>query len=519
MSLSLKTLLREVNLIEPAAVPDLSVHGVTDDSREVAPGYLFIAVQGQRVNGHDFLEEAAEQGAVAAVGEAPADPEIPYVRVVDSRGARADIAAAWHGYPARKLTMIGVTGTDGKTTTANLLHRILEAAGIPTGMITTVNAVIGEEVLDTGFHVTTPPAMQVQGYLDRMVQAGLTHCIIEATSHGLAQRRVAACDFDLGVVTNIAHEHLDYHGSEEAYRDAKAILFRSLSESASKDHEPPRVAVLNLDDPSYRFLRERIGVRQVSYGVNPKADVRAEGLQEDERGLRFAVLGDGYEMDVSSPLLGGYNLWNCLAAFACAVEGLGLDPEIAVAGIADVSEIPGRMEVVDLGQPFTAIVDFAHTPNALDRALRAARQLTDGRLIAVFGSAGERDRQKRRMMAEVAAELADIIVITAEDPRRESLAAILEEMAGAAKGAGAVEGETLFRVPDRGQALRKATRLARSDDLVIACGKGHEQSMCFGQTEYEWDDRVALRAALSELQGVDGPQMPRLPTSEKGGWV
>ncbi len=503
--------------MEPAAVPDLAVHGVTDDSRGVEAGYLFIAVEGQRVDGHGFLAEAAERGAVAAVGEAPADPEIPYVQVTDSRRARAEIAAAWHGYPARQLTMIGITGTDGKTTTANLLHRIMNKTQIPTGMITTVNAVIGDVVLDTGFHVTTPPAMQVQGYLARMVQSSLTHCIIEATSHGLAQQRVAACDFDLGVVTNIAHEHLDYHGSQEAYREAKATLFRSLSESAPKVHEPPRFAVLNMDDPSYEFLRELVGVRTATYGLDRRADVRAEAVREDANGLRFTVLGSRYELEVFSSLIGGYNVWNCLAAFTCAVEGLGLKPETAAEGIAELSGIPGRMEAIDMGQSFTALVDFAHTPNALDRALRAARSLTQGRLITVFGSAGERDREKRRMMAEVAANLADVTVLTAEDPRRESLTAILGEMAEAAIAAGAVESETLFVFPDRGQALREAARLAEPGDLVIACGKGHEQSMCFGQTEYPWDDRLALRAALAEMLDVEGPEMPRLPTSEKGG--
>jgi UDP-N-acetylmuramoyl-L-alanyl-D-glutamate--2,6-diaminopimelate ligase len=225
------------------------------------------------------------------------------------------------------------------------------------------------------------------------------------------------------------------------------------------------------------------------------------------------IHGPGYMVDVSSPLVGSYNVSNILAAFSAAVEGLGITPEVAAEGIAALGSVPGRMQAIDLGQPFTAIVDFAHTPNALRRALETVRDFTDGRVIAVFGSAGLRDREKRRLMAEVSAELADITILTAEDPRTESLEKILAEMASGAEAKGGVEGKTFLRVPDRGKALRKAVTLAQPSDLVISCGKGHEQSMCFGTVEYPWDDRTALTAALAELVGRDGPRMPRLPTS------
>lgn len=513
VSISLRNLLRETEILEPESVPELMIRGVRDDSRRIDPGCLFVAVKGQQADGHAFLEQAVRKGAVAAVGESDVELDVPYIRVPDSRRALAQIAAAWHRHPARQLVMIGITGTDGKTTTANLLQQILRQADVPTGMITTVNAVIGDKVLDTGFHVTTPPALQVQRYLAQMVEAGLTHCIIEATSHGLAQRRVDACEFDLAVVTNITHEHLDYHGSQEAYQQAKRRLFRSLAETAPKDAAPVPTAILNFDDSSYDYLSEDVDARQVSYGRSKNADVCADEIVEDEHGARFMVRGPDYELELQTELLGGYNVANCLAAFTCAVEGLGLNAETAAAGIAALQVIPGRMEVIDLGQPFTAIVDFAHTPNALDRALRSARRMTDGRLIAVFGSAGLRDREKRRMMAETSARLADITILTAEDPRTESLSAILEEMLRAAREEGAVEGESVLRVPDRGDALRRAVEFAQPGDLVIACGKGHEQSMCFGETEYPWDDRQALRAALAERLGVDGPEMPTLPTS------
>ena len=380
-------------------------------------------------------------------------------------------------------------------------------------MISTVNAVIGERAQDTGLHVTTPGPLEVQGYLRQMVRAGLTHCVLEATSHGLAQQRVGACEFDLAVMTNITHEHLDYHGTFEAYRAAKGLLFRALDESPPKEHGLAKTAVLNADDPSWAYLAGLTVARKVTYGVGEGADLRAVGVRADQQGLRFVVEGPGYCQPVELQLLGPYNVSNALAAFAAVVEGLGVDPAMAARGLAALTAVPGRMERIEMGQPFLALVDFAHTPNALQRALEAARALAAGRVIAVFGSAGLRDRSKRRLMARVSAELADLTVLTAEDPRTESLDAILQEMATGAREMGAREGVDFWVVPDRGEAIRLAVRMAQPGDAVLACGKGHEQSMCFGETEYPWDDRVAMRAALAERLGVEGPTMPHLPTS------
>jgi len=459
-----------------------------------------------------------KQGAIAVVAEiAPDQIEIGFIRVADTRLALAELAAAWNGFPSRSLTLIGVTGTDGKSTTCNLLFEILSEAGIKTGMITTVNAVIGDRVLDTGLHVTTPDALEVQAYLRDMVEAGLTHCILEVTSHGLAQHRISACEFDVAVVTNITHEHLDYHGSYEAYFDAKASLFRNLDCEEEKAGGPAKTAVLNMDDRSYDSLQREVNARQVTYARNTRADFVAQEISSSREGLAFKISNARGEVSVHSPLIGEYNVMNCLAAFTAAVEGLGVEPQTAADGLARLSTMPGRMEVIDLGQPFTAIVDFAHTPNALERALESARPLTSGEVIVVFGSAGLRDREKRHMMAQVSARHADKTILTAEDPRTESLAMILDEMAQGALGEGGIEGETFWRVPDRGEALRFAVRMAKPGDMVISCGKGHEQSMCFGEIEYPWDDRVAMRAALSELLGVDGPPMPPLPTSRQEG--
>jgi len=504
-------------------IPDILVNGISIDSRAVKPGHLFVAMAGGTVDGHDYIQKAIDNGAVAIVGERDISGlPVPYVRLENTRRALTWIAGAFHDWPSHRLTVIGVTGTDGKTTTTNLIYRILLAANLKAGMISTVNAVIGDEVLDTGFHVTTPDAHDVQRYLAKMVDSGLTNVVLETTSHGWAQHRVDACEFDIGVVTNITHEHMNEHGSYENYRAAKARMFSSLEITQEKPQGNPRLAVINRDDlKSFDFLNDFIKVKKLNYGLGEDANVRAVDIDYSPSGIHFTAQSSDFLLDVTSRLVGAYNVSNCLAALTAAVYGVGVDPEIAAQGISSLEGIPGRMERIDLGQNFTAIVDFAHTPNALHVALGAGRTISNGRVISVFGSAGLRDREKRRMMAETSAELADLTVLTAEDPRTESLDGILEEMAAGARSKGGIEGETFWRVPDRGEAIRFALKLARPGDIVLSCGKGHEQSMCFGEREHLWDDRIAMRAALSEFLGVEGPQMPYLPTqdTEEGEWL
>jgi UDP-N-acetylmuramoyl-L-alanyl-D-glutamate--2,6-diaminopimelate ligase len=502
-------------------IPAVSINGLASDSRQVKPGDLFVCLTGGTSDGHDYIPAAVEKGAAAVIGERGMDViQIPYIRVDNSRKALPHLAAAYYGHPARKLLVIGITGTDGKTTTANLIFNILKTAGYKTGMISTVNAVIGNQVFDTGFHVTTPDPLDVQRYLAQMVNSGITHVVLEATSHGLAQHRVDACEFDLGVVTNITHEHLDYHGSYTAYRAAKGRLFEMLSNTAPKELPAPRAGILNRDDRSYEYLSGLIQVDAVTYGLHSEADLRAEEVSHSPQGLRFTAVGQGFYFPVESRLVGLYNVSNCLAALAATTLVLEIDHETALEGIRRMEAIPGRMELIDLGQDFTAIIDFAHTPYALKAALESSRRLLEdrggqGRVISIFGSAGLRDRAKRRMMAETSAELADITILTAEDPRTEPLDVILEEMAQGAVSKGGVEGETFWRIADRGEAIRYAVSIANPGDIVISCGKGHEQSMCFGTVEYLWDDRTALRAALAERLGVEGPDMPYLPTQDQ----
>lgn len=493
---------------------------VSENAQSVQPGGVFVARRGASVDGHDLIGTAVASGAAAIVGERAPDSvacPVPYAQVVDARAALGPLSAAYYGHPSRQLVVIGVTGTDGKTTTSTIVHSILLAAGLRAGLLTTVSAVIGDEALATGLHVTTPPAHEVQMYLAKMVEAGLTHVVLEATSHGLAQGRVNGVEVDVAVLTNVTHEHLDFHGTWEQYRRDKARLFEMAAGSVRKPGVP-KVAVINADDPSADLFRQHAeGVdRVLSYALDPlyPVDVRAEGVSYGPDTTRFKVImPGGLKQHIESGLVGPFNVSNTLAAVAACAALLGDDPDRLRAavfdGLRDLPPIPGRMERIDEGQDFLAIVDFAHTPNALRRALEAGRAMIapDRRIIAVFGSAGLRDREKRRLMAEVGAELADLCILTAEDPRTESLAAILNEMAQGCINRGGSEGETFWRVMDRGRALALGCSLARRGDLVMACGKGHEQSMCFGTEEYPWDDREALRAALR------GAPLLTLPTA------
>jgi UDP-N-acetylmuramoyl-L-alanyl-D-glutamate--2,6-diaminopimelate ligase len=512
---------------------------VTEADADVRPGGVFVARRGLSVDGHDFIPRAIERGAAAIVGERELENlPVPYAQVKNAQESVGFLAAAYHDFPSRKLVVIGVTGTDGKTTTSTLIHSIL---GVAThgkaGLISTVAADIGDKTVDTGLHVTTPGAPQIQSLLAQMVANGLTHCVLEMTSHGLAQGRLNGVDIDVAVLTNVTHEHLDYHGSFENYRAAKGRMFEMLGKSYRKPDQP-KISVVNADDPnaeffaSYRF--ETIycyGLKDTFYGdVMERAFQNADFKFENTflpKNIRYeptatyfsvpygkigheqAAVRDTFQF--KTQLVGEFNISNSLAAIAAIWGMTGIRNIAAISeGLWAVKAIPGRMERIDDGQNFTAIVDFAHTPNALKNALQAGRQmLTPGKkLIAVFGSAGLRDREKRRMMAEVAAQIADFTILTAEDPRTESLEDILQAMADGCIAQGGIEGQTFIRVPDRGEALYRACQMAQAGDIVMACGKGHEQSMCFGKIEYPWDDREAMRA------GLRGEPLKTLPTAK-----
>ena len=484
---------------------------VVESDAELEPGGVFVARKGLAVDGHDFIPRAIERGAAAIIGEAElGELPVPYVQVKNAQEAVGYLAAAYHDYPSRKLVVIGVTGTNGKTTTVTLIHNILRAAtGSKAGMINTVAADLGDSTADTGLHVTTPGAPQIQALLAQMVANGLTHCVLEMTSHGLAQGRLNGVDIDVAVLTNVTHEHLDYHGSFEAYRAAKGRMFEMLGASYRKANQP-KIAVINADDPSADYFAAFPADRIIGYGLK-RGDSIATNVVYGPDVTEFSLSkSDGtLSATFKTRLIGEFNVYNCLAAVETCFA-LSVDAASVTGGVQDFDGIPGRMERIDEGQGFTAIVDFAHTPDALEKALNAAREMLQPgkKLIAVFGSAGLRDREKRRMMSEISAQLADFTVLTAEDPRTEPLDDILQVMAAACEAQGGIEGETFIRMPDRGEALYRACQMAGAGDIVIACGKGHEQSMCFGTIEHAWDDREAMRAALR------GAPLRTLPTAQ-----
>jgi UDP-N-acetylmuramoyl-L-alanyl-D-glutamate--2,6-diaminopimelate ligase len=387
---------------------------------------------------------------------------------------QAFLASLIYQYPTKKLKVIGVTGTDGKTTTAALIHHLLLKAGKKTALISTVSAKIGSKEIPTGFHVTSPHPGKLQRLLREIADKDYEYVVLEATSHGLDQHRLYGVNFLVGVVTNVTHEHLDYHRTFENYLKAKAKLFQRV-----------KMAVLNQDDDSFAYLKSVVpsGAKVITYGIKSKADFTPKTF-------RFKTL-----------LVGEYNQHNCLAAVA-VVSSLGISDDRIRKAIASFKGLEGRMEEINEGQDFEVFIDFAHTPNALKNVLKTLSGLKPpaSNLIVVFGSAGERDKEKRPKMGEISAQLAEMAVLTAEDPRTEDVNQIINQIAKGCQKAGGVEGKTFFRVPDRAKAIELALKKAKKDDIVIICGKGHEKSMCFGRTEHPWSDQKAVRKVLKKLR-------------------
>lgn len=504
------------NLQSPTS--GLQITRVTANSREVIPGTLFVAYPGVNVDGAQFIPDAIQRGAVAIVTQSPVSSlqsPFPVFVVPNGRSALAHLSAAFHNFPSRNLRVIGVTGTDGKTTTSTLIENILLAAGHSVGTITTVEAHIGGRKVDTGFHTTTPDAPDIQNYLAQMVEQGTEYAVIESTSHGLAQHRLDAIDFDIAVVTNITHEHLDLHGTWENYLDAKAILFRALMNSNRKPRTN-KVAVVNADDNTrgvFDFLREIPSDEKIIYtqsSVNSEQSpvsnlqspnelwLSARDISHTAAGVRFTIDSPFGELHIESPLIGRYNVSNILAAVGAAI-GRRIPFDAISQGVNITRGIVGRMERIENTRGLNVIVDFAHTPYALENALKTARELTheNGRVISVFGCAGLRDIQKRAWMGHISGTYADITIVTAEDPRTESLAQINSQITEGLHKANRTLNKDYFIIDDRADALDFAiNKIAEPNDVVMICGKGHERSMCFGTTEYPWSDQDAARTAL-----------------------
>lgn len=476
------------------------------DSRKVEAGGLFVAVPGTHTDGRRFLGQAAQRGACAALGEPLQDSQalpLPYIEVQDVRTALANLACTFYDYPAQQLCTIGVTGTDGKTTTSNLISTLLEKAGYTTGLMTTANFKLCGQEWENATRQSTLESLEVQQFLRRALDARGTHVVIETTSHGLELQRVHGCNFDVGVVTNITHEHLDFHKTLDAYRRAKARLFEMLDPTRDKGLGSHPVAILNRDDLSYEILKPYCRVPILDYGINSAAAIRAIDIQMDAYGTRFRAILPDAECMVETQLVGGFNVSNCLAAIATAYSQ-GVPPAVIAQGLATVKGVAGRMERIDEGQPFSVIVDYAHTPDSLEKVLMILRPLTSGKLMVVFGSAGERDVQKRPIMGRIAAQLADFFVITDEDPREEDRERILREIAAGAEATGKRQSRDFLCIADRTTAIQTAFAQAKKGDTVLLAGKGHEQSIIIGREKLPWDDRQIAR---EQLRGNPGAKL------------
>jgi len=496
----LRSALTDATLVGAPNAGATEITGIAYDSRAVAPGDLFVALPGVHVDGHRYIEAAVARGASAVLCQYPpgGNPPVPHLLVSDTRAAMADVAARFYGDPSERLNVVGVTGTDGKTTTSFLLHAVLQSTGHRAALISTVAFRIGDREEYNASRQTTPESPDVQRLLAEAVAAGCTHAVVESSSHALMLDRLRHCHIDAGVFTNLTPEHLDFHGTLDEYRAAKARLFQSLGQGGRKQ-DVPAVAVINRDDASYDAMRAASAAPVVSYGLNVESDVRAHDLAVSVDGISFRATTPAGEITVHSPLIGRFNVYNLLAALAYAyAQGIAL--EDAALALSAVYGVPGRMRRVEAGQPFTIVVDYAHTADSLTKVLDELRAVTRGRLIAVFGAAGERDRSKRAPMGRVAAARCDLVVLTDEDPRLEDRLDIIEEIAVGARAAGAREGDTLLIRPDRRDAVRVAVAAARAGDTILLAGKGHESCIIVGTEKAPWDEEDEARAAVAALK-------------------
>ncbi|HET7122155.1 MAG TPA: UDP-N-acetylmuramoyl-L-alanyl-D-glutamate--2,6-diaminopimelate ligase [Solirubrobacterales bacterium] len=457
--------------------PSTAISELAYDSRRAGPGTLFFCVVGERADGHDFAARVVEQGAAALVVERELEVGVPQVVVADSRAAMAPLAARFWGDPTAELRMVGVTGTNGKTTTAFLVHEILRAADVRCGLLGTVKMIVGgveKEVVRT-----TPEAIELQSTFRQMLEGGDEACAMEVSSHAMALHRADAIHFEVAVFTNLTQDHLDFHADMEDYFLAKRKLFET----------GPKTAIVNVDDPYGRRLAEDFECVTFSAEGN-EADYSARDVSFDAGGASFRV----GEMELRTALPGHFNVANALGAFAAA-EAMGVPASLAAAGLARAARVPGRFEPVDEGQPFTIVVDYAHTPDSLENVLGAARRLTEGRVISVFGAGGDRDRDKRPKMGRAGAELSDLVVITSDNPRSENPEAIVAEVAAGAEAAPELE-----VVVDRREAIALALARAEAGDTVVIAGKGHEQGQEFADgRKIPFDDREVAREELRKL--------------------
>lgn len=469
---------------------DVKVQNIRYDSRTVERGDLFVALRGTSLDGTKFIAHAIDKGAKAIVlddDSAVSDSYCMHTGVVkvvvpDARVALAQISANYFQHPSKSLTMVGVTGTNGKTTTTHIIKELLEASHKKTGLIGTIEYNIGDERIPATH--TTPESLELQGLLKRMVDANCTAAVMEVSSHALHQHRVAGIEYDVAIFTNLTQDHLDYHGSMDDYFKAKKILFDSLTSDAC--------AIVNVDDEWGRKLLAGVSSKSISFGISERADVQATDIALSTSGTKFTILHEGKETHIETPLLGRFNVSNILAAFSAGIV-LGIDKQLMQTTLRTISPVRGRFERIVSPQGWTAVIDYAHTPDALEKALSALRDVlgTNGNIITVFGCGGNRDRTKRPTMARIATEYSDMTIVTSDNPRHENPEAIIDEAMSGVK-AGAV----VYREADRKQAIYLALEMAKQHDVVLIAGKGHEEYQIIGDEKIPFSDRRIVEEYL-----------------------
>ncbi|MBW2028465.1 MAG: UDP-N-acetylmuramoyl-L-alanyl-D-glutamate--2,6-diaminopimelate ligase [Deltaproteobacteria bacterium] len=507
--MKLSRLLEAIEISDFSGDLQLEIEGLAYDSRKVRPGYLFVALRGHRLDGHDYVPDAVGRGCVALVGERfqGVGEGITRILVPDSRKALARLAQEFYGAPFEGVSLIGITGTNGKTTTSYILESILSAAGARPGVIGTINYRYSGAVHRA--EVTTPESLDLMALLREMKDHGVTDVIIEVSSHALDQGRIGECAFKVAVFTNISRDHLDYHRDMEAYFKAKSLLFQRIGRGNPDD---PNYAVVNLDDPRGRDLMNLTQAQTITYGLSGRSDVRAESIHWDEKGIRARIVTPLGARAIESPLIGEINVYNILASIATSMA-LGIDLDDMVRGIKKMNRVPGRMELVPNGLGLTIVVDYAHTPDALLKTIRNLRPLAEARFITVFGCGGDRDKGKRREMGRLAGLNSDILIITSDNPRTEDPLLIIEEIEKGVQEAGlgmvsplqdtnSVSRGYLLE-PDRREAIGKAVRLAEKGDLVLIAGKGHEDYQIVGTERRTFDDREEARKAAREGEALE----------------
>ncbi|WP_199425997.1 UDP-N-acetylmuramoyl-L-alanyl-D-glutamate--2,6-diaminopimelate ligase [Thermaerobacillus caldiproteolyticus] len=464
-----------------------TITSIEMDSRQVKQGSLFICVRGFTVDGHDFAKQAVENGAVAVIAERQVDVNVPVVIVRDSRRAMAVLADAFYGQPTHRLHLIGVTGTNGKTTTTHIIEHIFRKAKKKTGLIGTVHMKIGDKTYNV--QNTTPESLILQKTFKQMVDENVDVAIMEVSSHALHMGRVHGCDYDVAVFTNLTQDHLDYHRTMDEYRQAKGLLFAQLGNRF--DHRRPKFAVLNQDDPASEQYKHMTAATLITYGIEKESDIMAKRIDMTPSGMAFDLVTPYETVRVKTKLVGRFNVYNLLAAVAaCLVSDVSLST--IVESIEEISGVPGRLETVDEGQDFAVIVDYAHTPDSLENVLKTIRQFAQHRVYVIVGCGGDRDRTKRPLMAQIATQYADVAIFTSDNPRSERPEDILKDMEDGVKGAEYVT------IVDRKEAIRYAVEQAKEGDIILIAGKGHETYQIIGDEVIEFDDRLVARQAIKE---------------------